>query len=196
VGYYLYRTEHGSARIFMTPALFAETEDALGHLTACGSAAQQQERLDLLWDAVQVLKQSGTYVYIDAGHSHWMPVDTAVARLRAAAVTEADGFTLNVSNFYTTGEQVAYGRQISRQLAGKHFIVDTSRNGLGSNGVWCNPAGRALGYRPTAATGDGAVDAYLWIKRPGQSDGTCNGGPNAGTWWADYALGLAQRAAY
>src|SRR6185503_6607972 len=29
-GYYLYRTDHGSARIFMTPALFAETEDALG----------------------------------------------------------------------------------------------------------------------------------------------------------------------
>jgi cellulase/cellobiase CelA1 len=38
--------------------------------------------------------------------------------------------------------------------------------------------------------------SYFWIKRPGESDGTCNGGPPAGQWWADYALGLAQRAAY
>lgn len=29
-GFYLYRTGHGSARIFMTPALFAEAEDTLG----------------------------------------------------------------------------------------------------------------------------------------------------------------------
>jgi endoglucanase len=31
---------------------------------------------------------------------------------------------------------------------------------------------------------------------PGFSDGTCNGGPAAGTWWPDYALGLAERAAW
>src|SRR5262245_49640478 len=29
-GYYLYRTAHGSARIFMTPSLFEEAEDTLG----------------------------------------------------------------------------------------------------------------------------------------------------------------------
>jgi endoglucanase len=38
------------------------------------------------------------------------------------------------------------------------------------------------------------VDAYLWIKRPGESDGSCHGGPPAGAWWPDYALGLARRA--
>ena len=35
--------------------------------------------------------------------------------------------------------------------------------------------------------------AYLWVKRPGESDGPCNGGPSAGQWWPEYALGLAQR---
>jgi cellulase/cellobiase CelA1 len=35
-----------------------------------------------------------------------------------------------------------------------------------------------------------------WIKTPGRSDGTCDGGPPAGTWWPSYALALAQRAAY
>jgi endoglucanase len=74
------------------------------------------------------------------------------------------------------------------------FVVDTSRNGLGSNGEWCNPTGRALGRPATGDTGAANVHAYLYVKRPGESDGTCNGGPAAGAWWAEYALGLAQRA--
>jgi endoglucanase len=98
----------------------------------------------------------------------------------------------------TTASQRTYGDQLSGLIGGKHYIVDTSRNGLGptADGEWCNPSGRALGDRPTAATGDVLADAYFWIKRPGESDGTCNGGPAAGAWWADYALGLAKRAAY
>ena len=39
---------------------------------------------------------------------------------------------------------------------------------------------------------DPLVDAYLWVKRPGESDGECKGGPKAGDWWPEYALGLAQ----
>jgi endoglucanase len=36
------------------------------------------------------------------------------------------------------------------------------------------------------------VDAYLWVKRPGESDGACgNGAPKVGVWWPDYALDLA-----
>ncbi|MFJ4217673.1 glycoside hydrolase family 6 protein, partial [Streptomyces hydrogenans] len=60
--------------------------------------------------------------------------------------------------------------------------------------AWCNPPGRSLGVPPTDRTGDALVDAYLWIKRPGDSDGQCRGGPSAGTWWPEYALGLARRA--
>ncbi|MFG2519105.1 glycoside hydrolase family 6 protein [Streptomyces sp. NPDC048527] len=47
---------------------------------------------------------------------------------------------------------------------------------------------------PTTLTGDDTLDAYLWIKRPGESDGTCRGGPSAGQWWPQYALGLAGAA--
>jgi endoglucanase len=76
--------------------------------------------------------------------------------------------------------------------------VDTSRNGRGPapGGAWCNPPGRGLGTPPTAATGNAEVDAYLWVKHPGQSDGTCNGGPAAGGWWASYALELAVDASF
>ncbi|MCF3101690.1 glycoside hydrolase family 6 protein [Streptomyces roseoverticillatus] len=57
---------------------------------------------------------------------------------------------------------------------------------------WCNPPGRALGAPPTTATGDPRVDAFLWVKRPGESDGACRGAPPAGRWWAEYALELAR----
>lgn len=171
--------------------------DALAQLEKCGGAAQQQDRLDMIWDAVQVLKgNAATTVYIDAGHSTWLSADLAASRLAAAGLAEADGFSLNVSNFNPTAREVAYGKAIASKTADKHFVVDTSRNGLGPSTTWCNPTGEALGVLPTSSTGDASVDAYLWVKRPGESDGTCNGGPSAGTFWTDYAVGLAQRAAF
>ncbi|HCA86088.1 MAG TPA: glycosyl hydrolase family 6, partial [Streptomyces sp.] len=78
-------------------------------------------------------------------------------------------------------------------------IIDTSRNGWGGperptaagpttgtvdayveasrtdrrihQGNWCNQAGAGLGERPTAAPAPG-IDAYAWIKPPGESDGS------------------------
>ncbi|MDC3957089.1 glycoside hydrolase family 6 protein [Polyangium jinanense] len=171
--------------------------DALGLLKDCLTPEQQEERLGLLADAVTVLGQSGAVsVYIDAGNAKWQPPPVMAERLRAAGVEKARGFALNVSNFVTTEESVAYGKQISTLLSGKPFIVDTSRNGNGPTKElqWCNPDGRALGKSPTTETGEPLVDAYLWIKLPGESDGACNGGPRAGEWWPEYALGLSQRA--
>jgi endoglucanase len=176
------------------PAAVVLEPDALAGLD-CLSATDQQTRLSLLRDAVAVLRaKPGVEVYLDGGHSAWHPVATTVSRLRAADVARATGFALNVSNFQLTANEVAYGRAVAGQLGGKHFVIDTGRNGLGPNGEWCNPLGRALGPRPTTATGNALVDAFLWIKQPGLSDGPCNGGPAAGAWWADYALGLAKRS--
>jgi endoglucanase len=137
-------------------------------------------------------------VYLDAGHSRWQTASVMASRLAQAGIDRGQGFSLNVSNFLTTSEELDYGSSLASLTGGKHFVVDTGRNGLGPSpdGQWCNPPGRALGNRPTTATGRSTADALLWIKHPGDSDGTCNGGPPAGTWWADYALGLAQRAAY
>jgi endoglucanase len=172
--------------------------DALAGM-GCLSQADQQTRLALLSDAVTVLgAQAGVATYIDAGNSAWQSAATMASRLQSAGVARARGFSLNVSNYLTTASQTSYGDQLSSLVGGKHFVVDTSRNGLGpsSDGQWCNAPGRALGNRATTSTGDALADAFVWIKRPGESDGTCNGGPAAGQWWADYALGLARRAAY
>lgn len=113
-----------------------------------------------------------------------------------------------------------YDQNVGTPPAGelRHFVIDTSRNGRGAwtpapgkySGdpeAWCNAPGRGLGPRPTADTGVPLVDAYLWIKVPGESDGSCTrntGGtidpeygivdPPAGSWWPDQAHALARNA--
>lgn len=161
----------------------------------CLSGPARDERTSLLRDAVSVLKAAGAYVYIDAGHSRWHSPSEIASRLDAAGIAAADGFALNVSNFHGNSANVQYGEAVSDLVGGKHFVVDSSRNGVGiaSPGEWCNPAGQALGTRPTTSTAHPRVDAFLWVKRPGESDGSCNGGPGAGQWWPEYALGLASR---
>ena len=165
----------------------------------CLPAAGQAERLALLRYAAGVLARTGTTsVYLDGGNARWQPPAVMASRLRQAGIDVARGFVVNAGNFDSTQAEVAYGKQIGAALgAPVPFVVDTSRNGLGpyqGELAWCNPPGRALGAPPTTRTGDPLVDAYLWVKTPGLSDGTCRGGPAAGTWWQSYALGLARRA--
>jgi hypothetical protein len=40
------------------------------------------------------------------------------------------------------------------------------------------------------------IPPFFWLKTPGASDGACGTFPAAGAWLADYALGLARRAAF
>ena len=170
--------------------------DALPEL-GCFSPARQRSVLALLRYAVGVVGAlPRSVIYIDAGNDQWQPASVMAARLRAAGVAHARGFSLNVSNFLYTADETAYGPSISRLLGGKPFVIDTSRNGVGptADHQWCNPTGRGLGHAPSTRTGVRRLDAYLWIKAPGESDGTCNGGPDAGVWWPNYAVGLAQRA--
>lgn len=171
-----------------------------------------------------------TVAYIDAGHSAWQPLEDYDAgfgeprmqlgmtnRLKRGGIAKADGFFLNVSNYRTMADLIDYGTRLSATVDNAHFVLDTSRNGQGHwtppAGVysdpqdWCNPPGRGLGIRPTTRTGNRLIDAFLWVKRPGESDGQCTRGtagpedpeygqvdPPAGAWWPEYALGLAQRA--
>jgi endoglucanase len=133
-------------------------------------------------------KNPNTFVYIDAGHAQFPELSAIIDRLSRANIQAADGFALNVSNFYSDSELIQRAEQINTGLEPQigrkaHFVIDTSRNGNGSNGEWCNPSGRALGRRPTTQTGVPLMDAALWIKTPGESDGSCNGGPPAGQWF-------------
>lgn len=154
----------------------------------------QSTRISLMRYAVDRLSElQHVAVYVDAGHPRWKDVATMALRLRQIGVSKTKGFALNVSNFITTSECTAYGTSLSRELGYIHFIIDTSRNGRGPapDYAWCNPPGRGLGKLPTGKTENPLIDAYLWVKYPGESDGTCNGGPPAGEWFPEYALELA-----
>jgi endoglucanase len=189
-----------ASRLGSSPVAVIIEPDALPGIT-CWSRTEQATTYSLIhYAASRLAAKPNTTVYLDAGNSAWQPVRAMVARLRRAGVGLVRGFALNIANFQTTASSVAYGERISRALGGKHFVIDTSRNGRGpppdvSGTDWtCNPPGRGLGVDPTTHTASRLVDAYLWVKLPGSSDGPCNGGPSGGDWWPSYALGLAERA--
>lgn len=163
--------------------------DALAQLGTC---AGQGDRTGLLRGAVGTLTAAGATVYVDAGHSTWVDPDTMAQRLQAVGVDRARGFATNVSGTGTSADERRYAEQVSARTGGSHYVVDTSRNGAGSNGEWCNPTGRRLGADPAAVRDGSHQDATLWVKRVGESDGTCGGGPTAGQWWPDYAISLAR----
>lgn len=117
----------------------------------------------------------------------------------------------------TAGIESRYDLALGDTQPATHFVVDTSRNGRGPwaapAGVypdaetWCNPPGRGLGPRPTTDTGAALVDALLWIKIPGESDGQCFRGlggpedperdmvdPAAGHWFVEQARELIELA--
>lgn len=162
----------------------------------CLSSAARAARFASLGRAGRTLKAANPQakVYFDAGHSGWNPAGEQAALLReAGAATASDGIFTNVSNFHRTTDEVRYARQVLEALGGpRHLgaVIDTSRNGNGAPaaGDWCDPAGRAIGRTPTTATGEARIDAYLWVKLPGESDG-CKGEP--GRFTPDYAYDLA-----
>ncbi len=175
--------------------------DALTQLyqTGCLTTTQQTERLSLLNYAVNTLHQTApqALVYIDSGDAGAFAPSDIAQRLQAAGVANAAGFSLNVSNYLATDVTTNYGNQISSLLGNKHFVIDTSRNGLGDtpDNQWCNPPNRGLGA-PSQGFGSGPLDAYLWVQNPGTSDGTCNGGPPAGTFSPQIACTLAHNAIF
>ncbi|HEY7261373.1 MAG TPA: glycoside hydrolase family 6 protein [Trebonia sp.] len=114
-------------------------------------------------------------------------------------------FPANPSDFSTWGLTTAfYAQNMGSAVATTHFVIDTSRNGDGPNnmqkfanppynqpasvigtlasGNWCNPPDSGLGLKPTASTGVPLLDAYLWVKTPGQSDGQCDAAGGVRAW--------------
>jgi endoglucanase len=181
--------------------------DAIPLLEECLSESDQAKRLALIRRAVELLEaRPGVSVYIDAGHSNWVPPDEMAQRLQLAGIERARGFALNTSNFQPDDELIKYGKAVVQALGrDTHFIIDSSRNGNGverkgnapedtSAESWCNPEGRALGRPPSAETGEAELDAFLWIKRPGESDGECKQGPPAGQWFQARAVEMARNA--
>ena len=209
------------------PAIVIVEPDGLALMPADCGQPDTYDRTALIRHAATALHAApGAAVYLDAGNSGWHPVAEMAARLVAGGVAGVEGFALNVSNYHHTGDEARYGTELAAEIdraaggsaANVHFVIDTSRNGRGpwlapddhpkgDPQVWCNPPDRGLGERPTSDTGVPLVDAYVWIKIPGESDGEgfrwTNGptdpvrgviAPAAGRWFAEMALELVRNA--
>lgn len=161
---------------------------------------RRQERMDLIRTAVDYLaKTPNTAPYIDAATNGWVPARTMIRRLSEAGLAMARGFSLDVSNFNAESGEESYGDSMVGLLGWKHYVIDTGRNGNGATGEFCNPPGRALGAKPEALPRGkgGNIDAYLWAKPPGESDGSCGrGDPPAGEFFPSYANQLAVNAGW
>jgi endoglucanase len=166
-------------------------------LQSCLSSSDASARDAAIAHAGQVIHADdpNAKVYFDGGHSDWNSAAQQAAVLEAADVTtDANGVFTNVSNFEWTNDELYYGQQILTDIgdASLHLVIDTSRNGIGPDNTWCDPSGRALGLDPTASTGYSYVDAFLWVKPPGESDGCAD---KAGTFDPALAYALATNPA-
>jgi len=145
------------------------------------------------------------------------------------------GFATNVSNYthlYNSDgkvleptdpcfNEIEYAKKLlvtvgMHGMKNKAVIIDTARNGRGNIrrkwGHWCNLRGAGLGERPQAAPRtDVAIDAYFWLKPPGESDGVSDpnaprydpecsspdsvpNAPQAGQWFESYFIDLVNNA--
>jgi endoglucanase len=126
----------------------------------------------------------------------------------------------DVPELNTSGINLRYANMLGATQPTTHFVIDTSRNGVGpweppageypDPQDWCNPPDRGLGLQTTASSGQTLIDAYLWVKIPGESDGACTRGlgpsgetvdpewglidPPAGEWFPEMALDLVHNA--
>lgn len=175
-----------------------------------------------------------------AGWLGWAANRTKIAAIykdvlgAAGGAGRIRGFFSNVSNYNVLRgddgrrlepstpcpDELTYVAKLRETLAaegivGEGFVIDTSRNGRGGIrtawGHWCNVAGAGLGERPRAAPAPG-IDAYFWVKPPGDSDGSSDpkdprsdpecrsrdaakDAPAAGQWFPSYFADLVSNAA-
>lgn len=166
----------------------------------CAAAAEGYK--DGIAYAIRNLQFPNVALYMDAGHGGWLGWDSNLepaAKLFAEVLKRAGGgkirgFSTNVSNYnayratvrekFTLGnrswDESHYVNNLAPYLKAnglpQHFIIDVGRSGrLGIRSSWsdfCNIKGAGFGPRPTRNTNDPIVDALVWVKPGGESDGT------------------------
>ncbi len=187
------------------PVVFLLESDALGSSSCMshhGSLGAWEAALRYEVDRLSALPH--TVIYVEGGYSDSNSPQYTARALNHVDIGRIRGFYTNDTHLNWTINEVRWAQKVSALTHGAHFIVNTAQNGNGpklnphpvSQGVedLCNPPGRAIGPRPTLATGFARADAFLWTSVPGQSGGSCRGGTPSGTFWTARAVELAAAA--
>lgn len=183
------------------PATIIVEPDVLALMGTCMDQGQQAEVMASMAYAGKALRNGSDQarVYFDAAHSTWLQPGEMAALLNGADIANsAHGISTNVSNYNWTDSEIAYAKAVieATGVSSLTAVIDTSRNGNGPDpmGAWCDPSGRAIGTPTTSNTGDAAIDAFLWIKLPGEADG-CAGAAGQFIPQLAYDLAIAAPAA-
>ncbi|MEQ4724091.1 glycoside hydrolase family 6 protein [Nonomuraea sp. B19D2] len=200
-GYHNWITEFAKA-IGTRHAIVVLEPDAVAAaecVTKFGKDPEDQYRM--LLDATQVLRAQApnAWVYLDAANATWHAPDKMAPLLVKSGIANTRGFSVNVSNYFTTVDSETYSVAVNGYLSGtvgtKKYVIDTSRNGNGPyeddtpGDNWCNPPGRKLGTPPIRQLS--GAEYLFWVKVPGDSDGQCGiSDEPAGTFDPDLAMAL------
>ncbi len=159
---------------------------------------------DMRYEIDKMAALPHTVVYIEGGYADGNGPGYTARVLNAVGITKIRGFFTNDTHEDWTINETRWGQRVSGLTHGAHFIVNTANNGQGplvpanrvrfGNEVLCNPPGRGIGPLPRVNPGYAHVDAFFWTAPPGNSSGSCNGGPVPGTFWPAKAEGMSERA--
>jgi endoglucanase len=194
------------------PAVMLLELDAVG-ASRCmqGTGALPYWEGDIRYEVDTLAALPHTIVYVEGGYADGNPPGYTASVLRTVDIGKIRGFFTNDTHEDWTIDEVRWSQRVSRLVGGTHFIVNTATNGHGplvprnrvryGNEILCNPPGRGIGPPPTTTPIDprshrllSGADAFLWTAPPGNSSGSCGGGPPAGTFWTAKALALSARA--
>lgn len=189
---YLESVDQFVAAVGTTKAIIAIEPDALNQPDYLDAT-----RLACLKGACErIAKLTNAKGYLDAGHSAWRGANEVADRVKQVSPPASTGIVVNVSSFQPTKLVAVWAKEVSNACGNRRILIDTSRNGntTGPESNWCNPDGHTAGTKATLTSGFDLVDALVWVKPPGESDGNCNGGPDAGLWFESWALAFAKKS--
>ncbi|KAG1701945.1 hypothetical protein DVH05_010435 [Phytophthora capsici] len=171
--------------------LYVVEPDAVGLLAEDGGCGSSAGYLDNLKIAVKALSaNANAELYVDVGYwtleydSQRSKVVTVMKELATSGTLK--GVAINTSNYRSTSQlsQLCTNFQTAMGSKTMSCIADTSRNYVAPTTTdWCNVLTAGIGAPPTSETNVSNLDYFMWIKPPGESDGTCNGGPAAGSFF-------------
>uniref|UniRef100_K3WJB4 Glycoside hydrolase family 6 protein n=1 Tax=Globisporangium ultimum (strain ATCC 200006 / CBS 805.95 / DAOM BR144) TaxID=431595 RepID=K3WJB4_GLOUD len=189
--------------------LYVLEPDAVGLIADDGCAVESGYKDNLLLAIPILARNPNAEIYLDVGFWTLASADsrTKVAQIvnELSRAGRLKGITLNTSNYRSTQEIATLCTDFQQTIANTtmHCIIDTSRNfpvvaGVNSS-EWCNKRSAGVGIPPSNTTGYDNLDYFVWIKPPGDSDGTCDEadrtndsmkGPEAGVFFKNHFIKL------